>query len=309
MPRCSVILPTYNRLATLPRAVASVLSQDMPDFELLIVDDGSTDGTREWLAAQTDPRIRAIMAERNGGPSAARNLGLDAARTTFAAFLDSDDVFRPNRLSRTLEVFEAEPAVVCILSSSIKRNRARDDTLTLPDVTLPSPVFEWGLICDLIAVETSSVTLRGDAARAAGGFCVALKRSEDREFLIRLAQQGPGRLVSDILWEKIWSDDGLSQERLGMGRDLVAYARERPEYLTRYRKVGSYLATKILVTDLRRRDLATFLSDLRQFRAAGLVSGNPVEMLRTHGEVRRYRRALANKPALATLAGPPAAWR
>ena len=307
-PRCSIILPTYNRIGTLPRAVASVLAQDMGDFELLIVDDASTDGTLEWLKQQTDPRIRVIAAPRNGGPSAARNLGLEAARSAIAAFLDSDDVYRPNRLSRTLAVFEAEPDVACILSSSVKRNKARDDTLALPDVTLASPAFEWGLVCDLVAVETSSVTLRTEAARAAGGFCVALKRSEDREFLIRLAQQGAGRLLSDILWEKIWSDDGLSQERLGMGRDLVAYVRQRPEYLTRYRRVGSYLASKILVTDLRRRDLTTLLADWRQFRAAGLISGNIADVIRSHRDVRRYRRQMANSAALKTLTGPPAEW-
>jgi glycosyltransferase involved in cell wall biosynthesis len=307
-PRCSVILPTYNRLATLPRAVASVLAQDMPDFELLIIDDGSTDATGEWLAEQRDPRVRVHQTERNAGPSVARNRGLKEAKGAVAAFLDSDDVYRPNRLSRTLAVFDAEPDVHCILSSSLKRNRSRTDPLILPDLKLAPALLEWGLVCDLIAVETSSVTLRTQSARAAGGFCESLKRSEDREFLIRLARQGAGRLMSDLLWEKIWSDDGLSQERLGAGRDLVAYAHQRPEYLARYRKVGSYLATKILVADLRRRDIATFAFDWSQFRAAGLISGDIAEMIRAHTAVRRYRRAYANSPALATLAAPPADW-
>src|SRR4051794_37621137 len=62
-PRCSVILPTYNRLRTLPRAVASVLAQDEPDFELIIVDDASTDGTQRWLATLADPRIRLITCD------------------------------------------------------------------------------------------------------------------------------------------------------------------------------------------------------------------------------------------------------
>ncbi len=79
-PRCSVVLPTYNRMHTLPRAVASALNQDEPDLELIIVDDGSTDGTRDWLAGLGDPRVRIVAADRNGGPSAARNLGLAAAR-------------------------------------------------------------------------------------------------------------------------------------------------------------------------------------------------------------------------------------
>ncbi|MGE3147552.1 MAG: glycosyltransferase family 2 protein, partial [Pseudorhodoplanes sp.] len=220
-PRCSVILPTYNRIATLPRAVVSVLAQDMRDFELLIVDDGSTDGTIAWVERQSDPRIRLIRAARNSGPSAARNLGLEAATAPIVSFLDSDDIYRPNRLSGVLAAFEADPDLVCVMASSLKRNRARDDMLIFPDVRLSSALFEWGLICDLIGVETSSTAVRTDAARAIGGFCPVLKRSEDREFLIRLAARGPGRLLPDVLWEKIWSDDGLSQERPGAGRDLV----------------------------------------------------------------------------------------
>ena len=89
--RCSVVIPSYNRLNVLPRAVESVLAQDEPDFELIVVDDGSTDGTKAWLAAQTDPRIQVIASERNRGVSAARNLGLAAARAPVVAFLDSDD--------------------------------------------------------------------------------------------------------------------------------------------------------------------------------------------------------------------------
>lgn len=104
-PRCSVILPTYNRIKTLPRAVASVLAQDEPDFELIIVDDASTDGTRDYLATLDDPRIRIVLMERNGGPSVARNAGIAAAAAPALAFLDSDDVYRPTRLSRTLAVF------------------------------------------------------------------------------------------------------------------------------------------------------------------------------------------------------------
>jgi len=90
-PRCSVILPTYNRLRTLPRAVESVLAQDMPEFELIIVDDASTDGTRAWLAGLRDPRIRTARLDHNGGPSAARNAGIAMALAPALAFLDSDD--------------------------------------------------------------------------------------------------------------------------------------------------------------------------------------------------------------------------
>src|ERR1700677_5124016 len=92
-PDISVLLATYDRLHSLPRAIASVLREDVR-FELIVVDDASRDGTADYLAAFADPRIRIIAADRNRGPSAARNLGLMAARAAIVAFLDSDDAYR-----------------------------------------------------------------------------------------------------------------------------------------------------------------------------------------------------------------------
>src|SRR5882762_2505273 len=98
-PDISVVLATYDRQHSLPRAIASVLAQDDIRFELIVVDDASRDGTHDYLAQLADPRIRVITAERNGGPSVARNLGLKAARAGIVAFLDSDDTYRPGRLA------------------------------------------------------------------------------------------------------------------------------------------------------------------------------------------------------------------
>src|SRR5215470_19748389 len=92
-PDISVVLATYDRRHSLPRAIASVLAQDGVRFELIVVDDASRDGTPDYLATLADPRIRVITAERNGGPSAARNLGLKAAQADIVAFLDSDDAY------------------------------------------------------------------------------------------------------------------------------------------------------------------------------------------------------------------------
>ena len=92
-PRCTIIIPTYNRANTLPRAVATVIAQNEPDFELIIVDDGSTDETRAWLKTLDDPRIRFALMECNQGPSAARNVGIEMATAPILAFLDSDDMY------------------------------------------------------------------------------------------------------------------------------------------------------------------------------------------------------------------------
>jgi glycosyltransferase involved in cell wall biosynthesis len=306
--RCSVIIPTYNRVNVLPRAVASVLAQDEPDFELIIVDDGSTDGTRAWLATLTDPRIEIILSEHNRGVSAARNRGLAEARAPVVAFLDSDDVYRPQRLRRSLEVMTNEPEVICTLSSAIKQVRDEVRTSIVPNVKLPAAAFEWALYCDLIGVDGSGITVRTAAARAIGGFCEDLHRTEDREFLIRLAPHGAVRLLPDLLWEKSWTLDSESNEWKGAGRDLLAYFAQRPEYITRFRKVASYYATKILVSDLRHWDLPTLVTDWKSFRGIGLLRGGIGRLWRDHRDVRKYRRSMSNRDALARLAGPPAEW-
>jgi len=308
-PDITVVLATYNRKACLPRAIASVLAQDGVRFELIVVDDGSTDGTADYLATLTDPRIRVILSERNLGPSGARNVGVDAASAGIVAFLDSDDAYRPGRLAVPLKAFAAEADLVCVLSSAVKYDRDVPREARVPAVKLAAPAFEWALLADLIPIEATSMTVRRASALAAGGFCSTLRLIEDREFLIRLARKGAARLVPDLLWEKFWVDDSLSNDWAVAGRGLVAYVEQRPEYLGRFRKLGSYLATKVLVGHLRNRQPLSFARDLVRLRAAGLIDGNLSRLIRDHREVSRYRKATSSAAALAALTGPPESWR
>jgi glycosyltransferase involved in cell wall biosynthesis len=308
-PDISVVLATYNRRHSLPRAIASVQAQDGVRFELIVVDDASSDDTLAYLATLADPRVRVITCDRNRGPSAVRNRGLAAARGDIVAFLDSDDAYRPGRLAAPLAAFAADTGLVATLSSAVKHDRSGARDALIPAVKLAAPAFEWALICDLVPVETTSITVRRQAALTAGGFCESLRLTEDREFLIRLARLGGGELLAELLWEKFSGDDNLSNDWARAGQGLAAYVRERPEYAGRFRKVGSYLATKVLVADLRMGLWGAFRRDLGTLRAAGLIGVNPVRLFRDHREVRRYRRTMSSAAALAGLTGPPAAWR
>jgi glycosyltransferase involved in cell wall biosynthesis len=309
LPDISVVLATYNRAACLPRSIASVLARQGANFELIVVDDASTDETRSYLARLSDPRVRAVLAERNRGPSGARNLGLAAARADIVAFLDSDDAYRPGRLAIPLAAFSADPDLVCVLSSAVKFDRTVPREARVPAVRLAPAAFEWALMADLIPVEATSMTVRRAPALAVGGFCEALRLTEDRELLIRLAAKGAGRLVPDLLWEKSWVDDSLSNNWAAAGRGLVAYVAQRPEYRGRFRKLGSYLATKVLVGHLRNRQPLAFARDFARLHAAGLIDGNIARLIRDHREVSRYRRMMSREAALAELVGPPEDWR
>jgi len=111
-PTVSIIIPTYNRRQSISRSIESVLNQTYRDFELIIVDDGSTDNTKELVADFNDERIRYVRHEENKGEAAARNTGIKAARCDYIAYQDSDDEWLPEKLARQIELLEnASPEV------------------------------------------------------------------------------------------------------------------------------------------------------------------------------------------------------
>src|SRR5215470_8377417 len=107
-PRVTVIIPTFNRVAYLGEAIRSVLTQTSTDFELIVVDDGSTDGTSAMLNSTHDPRLRC-QRQSHRGISAAMNAGIRAAQGVYLARLDSDDVWRPEMLQTATALLDARP--------------------------------------------------------------------------------------------------------------------------------------------------------------------------------------------------------
>src|SRR5262249_60331037 len=114
--------------------------------------------------------------------------GLAATAGPVVGFLDSDDRYRPGRLAAPLAAL-ADADVVCVLSSALRFDRGTPREARVPDVTLRREAFEWALICDLVPVEASSMTVRRDDAVAAGGFCPTLRPGGGRGVLVRLARR------------------------------------------------------------------------------------------------------------------------
>lgn len=123
-PAVSVLLPAHNREHWVGDAIRSVINQSFDDWEVVIVDDGSTDRTAETVQAFDDPRVRLVRHEANKGIPAARNSALEAARGRFIAWLDSDDVARPNRLAEQLAFLEMHPEFALVGSCAGKIDAA-----------------------------------------------------------------------------------------------------------------------------------------------------------------------------------------
>jgi glycosyltransferase involved in cell wall biosynthesis len=114
-PTVSIIVPTYNRSRLLARAVKSVLNQTYQNFELIIVDDASTDNTEEVVGSFNDERIKYVRHEKNKGEAAARNTGIKAAMCDYIAYQDSDDEWLPEKLARQMELLEDAPSEVGVI--------------------------------------------------------------------------------------------------------------------------------------------------------------------------------------------------
>jgi len=161
------------------RAVDSVMGQSFQDFELLVVDDGSTDDTRAVLSEYGD-RIR-LLTKENGGPAAARNHGLQNARGEYVAFLDADDYWIREKLQRQVELLDTRPAVgFCSTATQVvdSAGRPAGDWPCRPDAgPLPDILFLHGTV---ISGSTSGVLARRQLVEAIGGFDPACAASRIR---------------------------------------------------------------------------------------------------------------------------------
>jgi glycosyltransferase involved in cell wall biosynthesis len=159
-PLVSVIIPTYNRETLILRAIDSVLRQTYQNFELIVVDDKSTDGTQQVLSSIRDPRLRVLRHSTNSGPPATRNTGINAASGEYLAFLDSDDEWLEQKLEVQLAVMREKDAHFCYCQLYCYNP---DGTRTI----LPQRGYTGGsllryLICDGGSMQTSGPMVRKD---------------------------------------------------------------------------------------------------------------------------------------------------
>ena len=163
-PKVSVVVPTYNNARYLPEAIQSVLEQTYPDFELVIVDDGSTDNTPEVVRLFQDSRIK-YLAQENRGVAAARNTGIQAAAGEIVALLDGDDKFHPEKLKAHLDLLEKHPEVAATYNSRFELNHSAS---TIRELVRPPLVVGLADLVLGFPFAPSDLVLRKEAALGAG---------------------------------------------------------------------------------------------------------------------------------------------
>jgi glycosyltransferase involved in cell wall biosynthesis len=218
----SVIIPVFNREAFLAEAVESALGQAGASLEVIVVDDGSTDGTAR-VAAQFADRIRYVFQE-NAGPPAARNRGVSLAGGEFLAFLDSDDLWPPGRTGILLDWLNAHPAT----------GVAMGHMKYIPVETSRSPQCAKALAetPSVLNYNLSAALIRVSAMRAVRSFDETLRYSDDWDWFVRAREQGIG---IDIL------------------PDVTLINRRHRENLSNQRAVGDHYTLQMLKKSLDRR--------------------------------------------------------
>lgn len=238
-PTVSVVVPAYNAAWCIERAVRSVLAQTYRDFELIVVDDGSSDNTARVLS----PFAAAlrVVAKQNGGLSSARNAGVRAARGDLVAFLDADDWWEPTKLARQAALMAARPDLAFCSTAA---------RLVAPDGT---PLGEWPCGCatthptldalflcnGTIAGSGSAVMARADALARAGPFDERLRSLEDVDMWMRLAVVGGYACVDTPLAVITKRPDSMSRD-LDVMRHAARHVMRKNRHLLPPEKRGAF---------------------------------------------------------------------
>jgi glycosyltransferase involved in cell wall biosynthesis len=213
MPLFSVVIPTYNRPDQLSRAVLSVIRQSLIDFELIIVDDGSTHCYAQCVAKQIcDSRVRVIRRYSNQGVASARNIGIAAASGSYVSFLDDDDEYSENFLEITSSWLSGTGHTI---AASWSGTTYFEDNQKLSYATVLSaddPGVDDELLQDFLSAGVGcGVTIKSECLASIGGFNESFKIGEDTELFVRMLSMGyrPIQLPPDLV--KVYHD---SQPRL-----------------------------------------------------------------------------------------------
>jgi glycosyltransferase involved in cell wall biosynthesis len=272
-PIVSIVLPTHNRMATLPRAVSSVLAQTMTDFELIVVDDASGDGSVQWLASLEDSRIRVIHCPSRNGASHARNIGIRAARAELISFQDSDDVWLPQKLEIQLACIRRQDKHVGWVGGAyqVGQRIVRSAPLT------QGQDYDHELLVGEPFV-TPTWFVRRDCLFDAGLFDESMPCLEDWDLIFKLADRCRFIAVEDVVLQRYGSADSLfaDQAKRRQGLDVVLtrhaarWKREPKEYARWCTELGRLYAVSDDFASSRKWLNEALRHDRLQPRAAGL---------------------------------------
>ncbi|MCZ6766102.1 MAG: glycosyltransferase family A protein [bacterium] len=211
-PFITIVLPVRNREATLQRAIESVLAQTYRNFELIVVDDASTDATPRVIDSIDDPRIRTIRLDEPGGAPAARNVGIELGRGEWFAFQDSDDIWYVEKLAKQVQALEGASPKAGVCVCSLRQLVFGKSHRVLHGEGEVESAEVLHRIVNGAGYPTVGLLVKHEALERSGTFDTALPRLQDYELTLRLAMDWNFVFVPDVLLDAIFMSDSVSAD-------------------------------------------------------------------------------------------------
>lgn len=241
----SVIIPSYNREDTIERSVRSVLAQTYRNLEVIVVDDHSSDNTRQVVEAIDDDRVRYHCLENNSGACAARNKGLQLAKGDIIAFQDSDDAWRHNKLEKQIAVLEETHADVCFCQTR-DHGYPDDHPILVPQHIGPTGIVSYKILYDKVPVGTQTIVAKKYVFDNVA-FDIHMKKAQDVEWTFRAGRLYKFAYVDEPLVDRYLQDNSITMG--GYKKSLEAHSyilkkyasdkKDHPDfYLSRLRMVS-----------------------------------------------------------------------
>lgn len=218
MPKVSVVIPAYNAMAFLPETLESVLKQTFTDFEVLIVNDGSSDHIVKWANEITDLRVK-LISQKNQRVSAARNTGIANAQGEYIAFLDADDLWEPTKLEKQVRCLDDKPEVGLVYTWTLLVDQDNNSTGRVYASHAEGNVWEEVVTNDMIA-SGSSPMVRRSCFEAVGVFDCNLAYAPDRDMWVRIASRYPFAVIKEPLLRYRQIPNSFSRNSQAMIQDL-----------------------------------------------------------------------------------------
>ena len=301
MPRVTIAVPAYNAVRFIGETLDSIAAQCFADHEVIVVDDGSADGTAELVEARGDV---TLLRRENGGPAAARSDAIDHGSGELIALLDADDLWEARKLARQVERFDRDPELLLVGTAA--------ETFGGPRPQNEKPAEGWvtDRLIEVDFLTTSSVMFRRSAFERAGGFDTApeMISVEDYDLWLRMSLLGRFGFVDEVLVRRRWHDANLSADPLELSRRTLRVIEKfetlpggEPHRPATARRKGelSYLIGRTLLSRGERRDGRAALRRARSLdtsRAGACLALEAVSLLprslllAVHG-IRERRRA------------------
>jgi len=253
MKKISVIIPTYNRAQLIERALQSVLDQEYPDLEVIVVDDCSTDNTEDVVNSINDPRIKFIKHTHNKGANAARNTGIRAASGKYIAFQDSDDEWMPGKLAKQVDAFEGAPEDIGVVYTAFWRIEKGEKTYTPAKDVLTTDGYLLKELLKRNFITTQSILVKKECLEAVGLFDESMPRLQDWELLLRIAEHYRFHFIDEALVNLYHTSDSITSDQKALTKALLLLLEKHYSAFARYPAILAnfycYLGQQFFLSD------------------------------------------------------------